>query len=83
MLCLLLCSLEDIFFGFIKKKKSEDENSSRFRVETIYNYCKAKRRNVSIGLEHEEDSSWNLAPSKVDGGNKWNSASGSFYFSLT
>ena len=45
---------------------TEDENSSRFRVETMYNYWKAKRRNVSIGLEHEEDSSWNLAPSKVE-----------------
>lgn len=25
----------------------------------LYNYWKAKRRNISIELEHEEDSSWN------------------------
>lgn len=40
-----------------EKKMTEDENSSRLWVKTIYNYWKAKRRKVSIGLEHEEDNS--------------------------
>lgn len=45
-------------------------------------YIITGKQKGEIGLEHEGDNSWKLTPSRADDGNKWNSTSCSFYFSL-